>query len=400
MGISVEEFQHRQLRLLDACSDLDLDALVIVANGSCFGLSGRSQGYMGFFCGWNSFDSPSALILQHGQSPRLVVVHRRMLMMALETVSNISVDWIDQDALGLGIKRAIKENGLSPRRLGICGWEDVIAKSWKSVETELSNTKLVDITDRAAALRAIKSAAQLQMHREAARLCDEMFGLLSKLPVIDRFGYQIKADIECFAKQQGAEFVQHWMSIGNPPDYPRYFHPENRQLVQKGDTVIYGMQIILDGVWGHAVRCYSVGPSSDRHQTVQSAVLAFQRQFIEMMQVGAEMSEVVRAGFKLRQPVYETIGPGKVDMLRLGHGIGYSYTEPGISEAFPRSYYDVEQELVRSVPGRFEPGMIFEIHPLFFYNDGAAAVGDMVVIDSGGPAVMTQYPRSIIEFPA
>jgi Xaa-Pro aminopeptidase len=400
MGISAAEFQRRQSQLLEACSDLDLDALVIVANGSCFGLSGRSQGYMAFFCGWNSFDSPSALILQNGQSPRLVVVHRRMMMMALETLSNISVDWIDQDAFGLGIKRAVTEGRFSPRRLGICGWEDVIAKSWKSVETELSDIKLVDITDRAVALRAIKSAAQLQMHREAARLCDEMFGLLSKLSVLGRFGYQIKADLECFAKQQGAEFVQHWMSIGNPPDYPRYYHPENRQLVQQGDTVVYGMQIILDGVWGHAVRCYSVGSASDRHQKIQSAVLAFQRKFIEMMQAGAEMSEVVRAGFKLRQPVYEIIGPGKIDMLRLGHGIGYSYTEPGISEIFPRSYYDTEQELVRSAPGRFEPGMIFEIHPLFFYSDGAAAVGDMIVIDSGVPAFMTQYPRSIIELEA
>ncbi len=253
----------RKKRLLDACSDLDLDALLIVANGSCFGLSGRSQGYMGFLCGWNSFDSPSALVLQYGQSPRLVVVHRRMMLMALETVPNMPVDWIDQDAFGLGIKRAVTANGISLRRVGICGWEDVIAKSWKSVETELSGTEFVDITDRAVALRAIKSAAQLQMHREAARLCDEMFGFLSKLSVVGQVGYQIKADIECFAKQQGAEFVQHWMSIGNPPDYPRYFHPENRQLVQKGDTVVYGMQIILDGVWGHAVRCYSVGPASD-----------------------------------------------------------------------------------------------------------------------------------------
>jgi hypothetical protein len=119
-----------------------------------------------------------------------------------------------------------------------------------------------------------------------------------------------------------------------------------------------------------------------------------------MMKPGAEMSDVVRAGFKLRQPVYEAIGPIKVDMLRLGHGLGYSYTEPGISEAFPRSYYDVEQELARSVPGCFESGMIFEIHPLFFYDDGAAAVGDMVVIDADGPNFMTEYPRSIIELGA
>jgi Xaa-Pro aminopeptidase len=242
------------------------------------------------------------------------------------------------------------------------------------------------------------SAAQLQMHREAARLCDEMFGLLSGLSVIGRFAYQIKADIEGFAKRQGAEFVQHWMSVGDPPDYPRYFHPENRQVVRRGDTIIYGMQIILDGVWGHAVRCYSVGPTRERHRKIQSAVLAFQREFIDLMQPGAEMSDVVRAGFRLREPVYEAIGSRKIDMLRLGHGIGYSYAEPGVSEIFPRSYYDVEQELTRSLPGRFQPGMIFEIHPLFFYSDGAAAVGDMVVIDHAGPAFMTQYPRCIIEF--
>jgi hypothetical protein len=138
MGITAEEFHQRQLQLLDACKDLDLDALVIVANGSCFGLSGKSQGYMGFLCGWNSFDSPSALILRQSQSPHLVVAHRRMMMMALNTVPNVTVDWIDQDAFGLGIKRVLTAAEARPRRVGVCGWEDVIAKSWKSVETELS----------------------------------------------------------------------------------------------------------------------------------------------------------------------------------------------------------------------------------------------------------------------
>ena len=59
MSITAEEFRARQLRLLHACEDLNLPALLILANGSCFGLSGRSQGYLGFLCGWNSFDSPS-----------------------------------------------------------------------------------------------------------------------------------------------------------------------------------------------------------------------------------------------------------------------------------------------------------------------------------------------------
>jgi Xaa-Pro aminopeptidase len=400
MPITPEEFRARQLQLLGACEDLDLRALLVVANGSCFGLSGRSQGYMGFLCGWNSFDSPCALILRRGQTPHLVVVHHRMMKMALETVPDVEVTWIDQDAFGTGIARALGASGDSPDRIGICGWEDVIAKSWKSVEAELGNSTLVDITSRFVPLRAVKSRAQLQMHAAAARTCDEMFDLLAKLPVAGRFTYDIKAELECHAKRHGAEFVQHWMSVGTPPDYPRYFPPENRQLPKEGDTLIYGMQIIQDGVWGHAVRCFSVGAARERQRNIQASAVEFQKQFISLMKPGQEMSEVVRAGFKLRKTVYDTIGPMKVDMLRLGHGLGYSYGEPGVSGAFPRSYYDLDEELARSVPGRFEPGMIFEIHPIFFYPDGAAGVGDMVEIGADGASFMTKYPRSIVELRA
>jgi Xaa-Pro aminopeptidase len=396
MPIPPEEFCARRLQLLDACEGLDLRALLVLANGSCFGLSGRSQGYLGFLCGWNSFDSPSALILRRGRAPHLVVVHHRMMKMALETVPDVEVTWIDQDAFGIEIARALGPSAF-PDRIGICGWEDVIAKSWKSVESELRNSTLVDITERFVPLRVVKSSAQLQMHADAARTCDEMFALLARLPVVGRFTYDIKAELEYYAKRQGAEFVQHWMSVGTPPDYPRYFPPENRQLPKEGDTLIYGMQIIQDGVWGHAVRCFSVGAATERHRVIQAAAVEFQKRFISLMKPDEEMSEAVCAGFKLRQVVYDTIGPVNVAMLRLGHGLGYSYGEPGVSDAFPRSYYDLDKELTHSVPGRFEPGMIFEIHPIFFYPDGAAGVGDMVEIGVNGASFMTTYPRSIGE---
>jgi len=323
MSITAEEFRARQLRLLHACEDLNLPALLILANGSCFGLSGRSQGYLGFLCGWNSFDSPCALILRRNQAPHLVVVHHRMMKMALETIPNVEVTWIDQDAFGTGIARALGASSVLPDRIGICGWEDIIAKSWKTLETELRNTTLVDITSRFAPLRSVKSTAQLQMHSDAARTCDEMFALLAKLPVVGRYTYDIKAELECYAKRQGAEFVQHWMTVGSPPDYPRYFQPENRQVPKKGDMLIYGMQIIQDGVWGHAVRCFSVGPVRERHRNIQAAVVEFQRGFISLMKAGEEMGKVVRDGFKLRQAVYDAIGSKDVDMLRLGHGLGY-----------------------------------------------------------------------------
>jgi Xaa-Pro aminopeptidase len=394
MAIAAKEYKRRREQLWTACEDLHLDAILTASNGSCFGLSGRSQGYMSFLCGWNSFDSPSALILQKGQAPKLIVSHHRMMMMARDTVPDVEVSWIDQDSFGHGVKRALQ--GASGR-VGLCGWEDVIARSWQSVEEALADCELVDIKDRFNPLRAIKSPEQLALQRKAAAICDGMFDRLSKTEIVGRYTYQIKAEIECFAKQAGAEFVQHWLTVGYPPDYPRYFHNENKQVPKLGDLLIYGMQILIGGFWGHAVRTYSLGPVSNRHAAVHAAVISFQENFMNLMRPGINMGDMVREGFEHINEVYDAIGKMKVDMLRLGHGIGYSYTDPGTSEAFPRSYYKLEDELARPVPTSLQPGMVFEVHPIFFYEDGAAGVGDMIEITGNGPSFMTNFPRTICE---
>jgi Xaa-Pro dipeptidase len=353
---------------------------------------------MGFLCGWNSFDSPSALTLRADQPPHLLVSHHRMKMMALDTAPGLQVDWIDQDSLGTGLRRVLDQSGPSPGRIGTCGWEDVIAKTWKNIETELGNTELIDISSRIARLRAVKSAAQLQMHREAAQLCDGMFDVLARSSVTGRFTYDIKAEIECYAKRQGAEFVQHWLTVGSPPDYPRYFPHENRQVPKHGDMLIYGMQIILDGVWGHAVRCYSVGPAQERQKQVQDAVVDFSRKFLARMKPGTKLNEIVQQGFReMMNPIHEAIGSPKSNMLRLGHGMGYSYTEPEISDPFPRSYYDLEQEFARARAVTLEAGMMFEIHPIFFYGDGVAGVGNMLEIQRDGVHILTRFPEGICE---
>ena len=128
MPTTAADYRERRERLLTACDDLALDAILVCANGSRFGLSGTAQGYMSFLCGWNSFDSPSVLILRRGQEPFLLTVHHRMKMMALDTVSDVEVAWIDQDELGTGVARALGSSGMALRRLGICGWEDMQTK--------------------------------------------------------------------------------------------------------------------------------------------------------------------------------------------------------------------------------------------------------------------------------
>src|SRR6202000_2266594 len=107
--------------------------------------------------------------------------------------------------------------------------------------------------------------------------------------------------------------------------YPRYFAHENRQVPKHGDMLVYGIQILLDGVWGHAVRCYSVGPAQEKQKKVQDAVIDFSRRFRARMKPGVKLNEIVQDSFRgMMDSVHQAIGPGKFEMLRLGHAMGYS----------------------------------------------------------------------------
>lgn len=399
MAITAADYRERRERLLAACNDLALDAILVCANGSCFGLSGTAQGYMSFLCGWNSFDSPSVLILRRGRTPFLLVVHHRMKMMALDRVSEVEIDWIDQDELGTGVARALGATGTALRRVGICGWEDMSAEPWKTIERGLDGAALIDVKERFVPLRAVKSPAQLAVHRQVAAICDEMFAALAGMRVTGRFTYEIKAELELLARRRGCDFVQHWMTAAAVPDYPRYFHHENRQVPKRGDTLLYGMMMTLEGIWGHAVRCYRIGEPDPRHERIQRAVVDFQHAFIDMMRPGADLGEIVRKGLERSAAINAATGDPKTRMLRLGHALGYSYTDPGLSDAFPRSYYALESERQRSRAFVLQPGMVFEIHPQFYYATGAAGVGDMIEVTDDGARSMTTYRRNINYIP-
>jgi Xaa-Pro aminopeptidase len=66
-------------------------------------------------------------------------------------------------------------------------------------------------------------------------------------------------------------------------------------------------------------------------------------------------------------------------------------------DPFPRSYYDLEQEFAPARAVTLEAGMVIEIHPIFFYGDGVAGVGNMLEIQRDGVHVLTRFPEGICE---
>jgi Xaa-Pro aminopeptidase len=151
----------------------------------------------------------------------------------------------------------------------------------------------------------------------------------------------------------------------------------------------------MDGVWAHAVRSFHVGPFDGRRGEIQDAVVDFQRRVVDAMVPGRDLAHVIAEAYGRLDDLYRGVGMKDVRMLRLGHGLGCSYSEPGVSEPFPPSFQGLEDVAPGTEAVILEPGMVFEIHPIFMFEGGGAAVGDMVLIEDEGARFLTAFPRSL-----
>ena len=399
MTISID-YASRQGAAIAACKEMGLDTVLVFAMGSCLGMDTAAQGYMSFLCGWDAIDSPSVLVLREGRQAWLLVASHRMRMMASENVRDADIEWADATKYADTLAATLAQGGDGGKRIGVLGWDEMPAGMWKEMEGVLAGRELVEVAPALAELRRVKDEAQRALHQQGAELCDRMFAGLAEQRVAGRVSHDIKAEMELVARRAGAEYVGAWITVGDSPDYPRYYPPENRQVARDGEYLLGGVMLVTGGAWAHAVRSFHVGPFDARRGMIQDAVVDFQRKVVESMVPGRDLVDVIREAHGRLDALYEVIGTSDVRMLRLGHGLGCSYTEPVVSDPFPRSFYTLEEEASRTHPVILEAGMVFEIHPLFLFEGGGAAVGDMVLIEEGGGRFLTAYPRALHELPS
>lgn len=383
------DYAERRTAALRICRSYGLDALLVGAMGSGLGINTQAQGYMRFVAGWDSVDTPSLLLLRSDRRPLLLVASPHMQKMAVQALTDIDVALAAPGEYGSCLESAV--TGVAA--IGLCGCDELPARVWAGVTAVLPGNSR-DAAGLIAPLRLIKDAAQLERHRRGAAICDRMFARLGEIELVGRPSFAIKADLDHVAMAAGAETLRSWLTVGRSIDYPRYFPAENRQVAAAGDRLIFGMMLTVDGLWTHAVRSFHLGPATDAAHCIQDAVVAFQRETADAMCVGADLAQVARDAYARVEAVYDVIGTRDVRLLRLAHGLGYSYADPIVSDAFPRSFQASDVE-ARSV--RLESGMVFELHPLLMFEGGGAGVGDTLLVGPEGGTFLTAFPRALRE---
>ncbi|BCB21568.1 M24 family metallopeptidase [Bosea sp. ANAM02] len=385
-GDNPDLFAQRRDALLRLARDHGADSAAIFGFGSALGAGSASHGALRFFSGWDGHESLSLLLVTPAGA-RLLLGSPFMLPLALESRPDLVVEYVPP--LDWGTALAARLPGASLATVGF-------GELPRQVDAALTRDGVaigLALDEAAARLRLAKDAHAIALHREAAALCDVLFGRLGgelarRLPA-----WEVQLNLETEARRQGADYCRTWLTVAPAADYPRYWPAEARRVPEPGDQVLFGVALTVDGHWGHGIRMGGIGPQKAEHHELAGHVEA-------MLEAGLS---ALRPGLPLggAEQAMEAVLAGRVDAqdrrrlrrFRNGHGLGFSYEEPLTTGVF-RQHFDPGAPPAATSDLALAPGMILELHPNLFVPDlGGAALGEMVLVTPAGPECLLHHPR-------
>jgi Xaa-Pro aminopeptidase len=377
----------------------NLEGLVIYANGSALGSASRAHGYLRYLVNFDGHNTSAILVLRPGHEPSLVSstnpFNIRVLLRELLWFKDVRTT--KAPAMGQEVVAIFGEGSSGTKRhIGYIGINETPVPVWKAIEKGLPNVEWVDFSPVFDQQRVQKDDIQLAFHRRAGEICDAIFQTVQRDVRKGLKTYQLQAAMEHTARYEGAEYCLSWLTVGPKADYSRFYKEECLRVPQEGDQVLPGIYLTYDGHWGHAIRTGTVGKPTDDHRKTYDIVREMYEEFLNKLKPGEDLREAVAVTDKV---VYKYYREEDVDRARPGHGLGFSYEDPIVTNAFFHPWEFKNRPAPGTSPIELKPGMLMELHPnLYVPNVAGAMIGDMVAITDTGYEILTEYPRDLIVY--
>lgn len=381
-------FATRRRALLERAAERGLKAVLVFGHGSALGTGTQSHGALRYLCGWDGHESTSLLVVTE-ESTHLMVGSPFMMPLA----QALRADLVLHDLRPSAWPDAI--GALAAEGFGTVGFGEMPAGIHAGFG---ASARGLPLDEEVARQRLVKDAAELTSHRAAAKLCDMLFGRLGAELARRVPAWQMQLELEAAARLAGAGYCRTWLTVSPQADYCRYWREEAMRIPEAGDQVLLGIALTVDGHWGHGIRMGSIGPQAAEHQALTEHAEAMLAAGLAAMQPGAPLSGVEAAmEQELGRRGVLAAHPG-LRRFRSGHGLGCSYEDPILTDAF-RQHFDPTAPETQAPDIALAPGMLFELHPnLFVPGIGGAALGEMVLVTEDGPKCLLSFPRRCVEW--
>ncbi|MGH2531673.1 MAG: M24 family metallopeptidase [Thermomicrobiales bacterium] len=289
------------------------------------------------------------------------------------------------EAMVLDLMRtAVADAGLLGKRLGI-ELEFAPALDIKRIRAALGDTHLVDSSHLIREVRAIKTPAEIELHRRATRLTE--IGIIESLRGLDDSTTAIDVQArfrEAISRTVRNERIPDFESAGSTVNLgPYLWGPEVNPLrrVQSGDLIQFDSGVVLSRSMSDIGRTFSYGRAGDVARHIQAALLAGFAAGKAELRPGRRFRDVFHAA----QNAVRANGLPSYARGHLGHSIGSLFIEewPFISATEQRE---------------LEPGMVIAFEVPYYANGvGGFQNEDDVLITANGHESFNALPMELVQ---
>lgn len=269
------------------------------------------------------------------------------------------------------VVEAVRESGAP--RVAVVGLRRMPVPAWRALES--LGVELIDLDASLGELRRRKSAFEIELLRDAARLTDRMLEAAREQIVSGAIETEVAASLATIPLAVGGDCSFEPTVISGIDD-PIPIRRSIPRTIEPGDTVMVDVGAALQGYQGDATRTFVVGTPTQTQLDAWDVVRRAYDAALELARPGVPCLELHRAAAAIVE------GAGFEVAHRIGHGIGLatSYEWPSLdTETAP-----------------LEPGMTICIEPgVFARGSGNMKLEDDLVITEDGYELLTTSDRAL-----
>jgi len=378
----------RRRALLTQASQEGLHAVLVFAHGSSLGAGTRSHGALRYLTQWDGHEALSLLVCT-SSSCTLLLGSPFLLPLARQQHPELAVVDAAPATWGAHLSRLLAD----VQGVATVGFGEMPQAVFAPVQIELAKRIQRPFDAWLDTARSLLDSTQQAVHREAAAICDRLFEALG--PALQRGlpAWRIQIALTQLAFELGADYCRTWLTAAPQADYPRYWKEECLRVPQRGDQVLFGIMLTVDGHWGHGIRMGHLGQPSPELLKLHARVLAALGAGLDALRCDRPLG-AVEAAMQTALPVDARHG----SHFRYGHGLGHSYEEAHATVAFPQWFGAATPAAAFSTPS-VQAGMLLELHPnMFVPGLGGAAIGEMVLVHEDRAECLLAFPRDLADW--
>ena len=379
LHFELPEYQARIKRTIKALEDNGLDGLLMFHQESMYYLTGYDTfGFCFFQCLYLGTDGRLALLTR---APDLRQARHTSM------IEDIRV-WTDEaGAKPAGqLKGMIDSLGARGKRLGIeTNSYGLTHFNGKAVEAALDGfCRLEEASDLVSSLRGVKSPAELQYVREAARLGDAALAAAIEATRAGADEGDILAAQQAAIFAGGGDYPGNEFIIGSGRDGLLVRYKSGRRKLSAQDQ----LTLEFAGVYRHyhaaLMRTFVIGEPRPRHVEMHAACRAALEACEDVMRPGRTAGDV----FDVHARVMDDHGMRAHRMNACGYALGAKFSPSWMD--YPMFFH--------GNPVEIRPNMVFFAHMILADSDSETAMtlARTYIITERGPEPLSQHPLDLI----